>query len=148
MEEVDIEIWKVSLHHEAEVACGIADGTEEHAVEHLELIPQSHFHRGLNDGADKGSEAGVGILNVDAVASAVQPDRQHARRMNNLHRSIHGEVANDSGVWMLLFPANNALKGEVRDQILTLFERSFECKHAEMIIAGSQECCDLAHCSV
>src|SRR5450631_855939 len=54
MKEVDIEIGEVPLHHEAEVARRIADGTEEHAVEHLELIPQSHFHRGLNDGADKG----------------------------------------------------------------------------------------------
>jgi hypothetical protein len=49
---------------------------------------------------------------------------------------------------MLIFPAADAFETKVCDQILALFERSFECEHAKMIGVRSRECCDLHHHSV
>ena len=110
MEEIHVQVREIPLQHETEVASRIADRTEENAIKHFKVFPQSHFQRGLNNGADEGTKAGVGVLDVKPIPSAAEPDWQHASGMNDLDRRVNREIANYSGAPVLVFPAVNSLK--------------------------------------
>ena len=126
VQEVDIELRKIPLHHKTEIARGITDRTKEDAVKRLEMVLHPHLQRGFYDGADKRSETGVRVLDVEAVPCPAEPHRQHSRGMNDFDWRIDREVADYTGARVLVFPAVNPLEAEVRDQFLALFERSFE----------------------
>jgi hypothetical protein len=110
MEKIHVKVGEIPLHHETEVASRIADGTKDDTVEYFEVFPKSHLQRGLNNGTDKGTKAGVGVLNVESIPATAEPDGQHACGMNDLDRRVYREIANYSGTPMLVFPAMYPLK--------------------------------------
>src|SRR5690348_17140106 len=74
MNEIHVHVGEIALHDETEVARRVTDGGEEESIEGLEVLREAHLQCGFYDGADEGAKTRIGVLNIQAVSSAAEPD--------------------------------------------------------------------------
>ena len=93
VEVADVLVLEQDLPHAGQVADHVADRREEHPVEAVEPAGEAQFDRRARDPADVALVVGVALDHLEAVAAAQDPDRQHARRVDDLARHVDRHVA-------------------------------------------------------
>src|SRR3972149_4060600 len=114
----DRHLREVALEDAREVAGRVADRLEEHAVDVVELLDQAQLQRALDDGADEGLKARIGVRDLELVAAADDSQGQGAAGVDQLHRRVDGEATHDLAAGMGSLPGGGGL-ADGRTQGLT-----------------------------
>ena len=101
------------LPHARQVADHVTDAGEQHAIDKIHALGEAQLDGRAWDATDVALIVGVAVDDFEAVASAHDAKREHARGMDDLARHIHRHVGDNLARGVGLFPLSCGSEIEV-----------------------------------